>query len=78
MVAGYASRACERSRTGSFCSWTEVSAALVGLFLVGIFFFVEIGFHRLDDPRRIVEPYFRAGTRIVMSTFDLARSENLG
>ncbi|HSJ17499.1 MAG TPA: hypothetical protein VK920_05365 [Solirubrobacterales bacterium] len=50
----------------------------LGLFLVGIFFFVEMGFHRLDDPRRIVEPYFGAGTRIVMSTFDLARSENSG
>ena len=38
----------------------EVSAALVGLFLVGVFFYVESGFCRSNDAGDVVEPYFRA------------------
>ena len=44
----------------------EVSAALVGLFLVGVLFYVETGFRRLNHAVAVVEPYFRAGTRIVL------------
>lgn len=44
----------------------EVSAALIGLFMVGIFFFADTGFRRLDQARIVVEPYFRASTRIVL------------
>jgi hypothetical protein len=44
----------------------EVSATLIGLFLVGVFFYVETGFRRLDHSREVVVPYFRAGTRIVL------------
>lgn len=44
----------------------EVSSALIGLFLVGVFFFVDTGFRRLDHARGVVEPYFRASTRIVL------------
>jgi hypothetical protein len=43
----------------------EVSATLLGLFLVGVFFFAETGFRRLHG-REVVQPYFRAGTRIVL------------
>jgi hypothetical protein len=51
----------------------EVSATLIGLFLVGVFFFVETGFRRLgDDVRAVMEPYFRAGTRIVLLLFALS------
>jgi hypothetical protein len=49
----------------------EVSAALIGLFLVGVFFFVDTGFRRLDQARGIVEPYFRASTRIVLVLYTL-------
>jgi hypothetical protein len=45
----------------------EVTAALVGLFLVGVFFFVETGFRR--HQRGALEPYFRSGTRIVLILF---------
>jgi hypothetical protein len=45
----------------------EVTAALVGLFLVGIFFFVETGFR--GRRREALEPYFRSGTRIVLIVF---------
>ena len=44
----------------------EVSAALVGLFQVGMLFFVETGFRRVDGSDRPVERYFRSSARIVM------------
>jgi hypothetical protein len=49
----------------------EVSAALIGLFMVGVFFFADTGFRRLDQARGIVEPYFRASTRIVLVLYTL-------
>jgi hypothetical protein len=49
----------------------EVSAALIGLFMVGIFFFADTGFRRLAQARGIVEPYFRASTRIVLVLYAL-------
>lgn len=49
----------------------EVSATLIGLFLVGVFFYVETGFRRLEDARDVLEPYFRAGTRIVLLLYAL-------
>ncbi|HEV2919148.1 MAG TPA: hypothetical protein VG673_07895 [Actinomycetota bacterium] len=49
----------------------EVSAALIGLFMVGVFFFADTGFRRLDRARGIVEPYFRASTRIVLVLYTL-------
>jgi hypothetical protein len=45
----------------------EVTAALAGLFLVGIFFFVESGFRGRGSAA--LEPYFRSGTRIVLILF---------
>ena len=48
----------------------EVSATLLGLFLVGMFFYVETGFQRLPG-REMMKPYFRAGTRIVLVLFAL-------
>jgi hypothetical protein len=54
---------------GFLLNMAEVSAALVGLFLVGVFFFVETGFR--TEHSRVVRPYFRAGTRIVLVLFAL-------
>jgi hypothetical protein len=47
----------------------EVSGTLIGLFLVGVFFYVETGFRRWDRAREIFEPYLRAGTRITLIVF---------
>ena len=47
----------------------EVSGSLIGLFLVGVFFYVETGFRRLDRSRAALEPYLRAGTRITLIVF---------
>jgi hypothetical protein len=44
----------------------EVSATLMGLFVVGVFFYVDKGLRRLDDTHDVVAPYVRAGTRIVL------------
>jgi hypothetical protein len=47
----------------------EVSATLIALFLVGVFFYVDTGFRRLDRARTAFEPYLRAGTRITLIVF---------
>jgi hypothetical protein len=48
----------------------ELSATLIGLFLVGVFFYVDTGFRRLErSVREVMEPYVRAGTRIVLLLF---------
>jgi hypothetical protein len=44
----------------------EVSATLIGLFLVGVFFYAETGFPRLGAAREAFEPYLRAGIRITL------------
>jgi membrane protein implicated in regulation of membrane protease activity len=49
----------------------EVSATLIGLFMVGVFFYIETGFRRLEKGREVFEPYFRAGTRIVLILYAL-------
>ena len=50
----------------------EVSATLIGLFLVGVFFYVESGFRRWDRARARFEPYLRSGTRITLIVFAIS------
>src|SRR5919106_3996641 len=50
-------------------SRAEVSATLIGLFLVGVFFYIETGLRRADRARATFEPYLRAGTRITLIVF---------
>ena len=57
---------------GFLLNMAEVSGALVGLFLVGVFFFVDTGLGRLDKTREVLAPYFRAGTRIVLVLFAIS------
>ncbi|MGH3681042.1 MAG: hypothetical protein ACRDT2_12470, partial [Natronosporangium sp.] len=48
----------------------EYSATMIGLFLVGVFFYAQTGLHRLSPAgRQIFEPYLRAGVRIVLVVF---------
>jgi hypothetical protein len=49
----------------------EVTGAIMGLFLVGIFFFADTGFRRLGPGRGVVEPYIRASTRITLILFTI-------
>jgi hypothetical protein len=50
----------------------EVSSGLIGLFLVGVFFYVESGFGRARPVREIFAPYLRAGTRITLIVFSFS------
>jgi hypothetical protein len=50
----------------------EVSATLIGLFLVGVFFYVDTGFRRWGLARERFEPYLRSGTRITMIVFAIS------
>jgi 2-iminobutanoate/2-iminopropanoate deaminase len=50
-----------------------VCATVIGLFLVGVLFFVEIVVGRPDaPPSRVLQGYMRAGTRIVIAVFAMA------
>jgi hypothetical protein len=52
----------------------EVSATLIGLFFVGVFFYVDSGLRRLEHVRAVFEPYLRAGTRITLIVFSIPLS----
>ena len=55
---------------GFLLNMAEVSATLIGLFFVGVFFYVESGLRRLERVRTVFEPYLRAGrTRITLIVF---------
>jgi hypothetical protein len=54
---------------GFLLNMAEVSGSLIGLFLVGVFFYIETGFRRAGPARAAVEPYLRAGTRITLIVF---------
>ncbi|MGH8775869.1 MAG: hypothetical protein ACRDWI_12080 [Jiangellaceae bacterium] len=49
----------------------EVSATLIGLFLVGVFFYIETGPRRGDTSREIFVRYLRSGTRITLIVFSI-------
>lgn len=53
---------------GFLLQLAEISAGLVGLFLVGVFFYVEAGDGRADAT---VDRYFRASARIVLVLYAL-------
>ena len=54
---------------GFLLTVASMSAALVGLFLVGVFFFIDTGFRRVTHDREVVIRYFKSGTRIVLVIF---------
>lgn len=47
----------------------EISAALTGLFLVGMILYIQIGYERSERSRAVVEPYFRAATTITFIAY---------
>lgn len=47
----------------------EVSAALTGLFLVGMIFYIQSGYESNERSREAVEPYFRAATTITFIAY---------
>lgn len=61
----------EHVTDGTLLTIAEVSAALIGLFIVGMIFYVQTGFRLLEKSRDVVEPYFRASTRIVLIVYSI-------
>jgi hypothetical protein len=47
----------------------EVAAGLVGLFLIGVFFYVEAGLRRSAYALEVFQPYLLASTKIVLLLF---------
>ncbi len=67
-----------RTVTDAFLlNMAEVSATLIGLFFVGVFFYVDSGLRRLEHVRAVFEPYLRAGTRITLIVFAIPLSLSL-
>lgn len=54
---------------GFLLTMAEVSATLIGLFLVGVFFYIETGLRRLGHGREVFDSYLRAGIRITLIVF---------
>ncbi len=54
---------------GFLLQMAEISGGLFGLFMVGMLFFIEIGVGQLGPERKVILPYFRASTRIVLILF---------
>jgi hypothetical protein len=58
-------------------SLAEISATLIGLLLVGSFFYVETGLRRLGRAREAATTYLRAGTRIVLVLYGMTLALSL-
>jgi hypothetical protein len=58
-------------------SVAELSATLIGLLLVGAFFYVETGLRRLGHAREAATSYLRAGTRIVLLLYGMTLAPSL-
>ena len=51
---------------GFLLTMASRAAGLVGLFLVGVFFFIDTGFRTVTTARQAYVRYFRSGTQIVL------------
>lgn len=59
----------ERVSDDFLLNMAEVSATLIGLFFVGVFFYVEGALRGRSSTFAISQPYLRAGTRITLIVF---------
>jgi hypothetical protein len=55
----------------------EISAALIGLFLVGTIFYIQSGYESNERSREVVEPYLRAATAITLIAYAIPLSVSL-
>ena len=51
---------------GFLLTVASMAAGLAGLFLVGVFFFIDTGFRQVTQARKAFVEYFRSGTQIVL------------
>ena len=55
----------------------SISAALIGLFLVGMIFYIQSGYESNERSREVVEPYFRAATAITLIAYAIPLTVSL-
>jgi hypothetical protein len=67
-----------RQVSGSFLmNIAEISATLIGVLIVGVFFYVETGLRRLKEARKVAEPYLRSATRVVLVLYAIPLAVSL-
>ncbi len=55
----------------------SISASLIGLFLVGMMFYISSGYETYGRTRAVVEPYFRAATAITLLAYAIPLTVSL-
>ena len=55
----------------------SISAGLIGLFLVGMIFYIQSGYESNERSREVVEPYFRAATAITLIAYAIPLAVSL-
>jgi hypothetical protein len=55
----------------------SISAALIGLFIVGMIFYIQSGYESNERSREVVEPYFRAATAITLIAYAIPLTVSL-
>lgn len=61
----------EQVADSTLVTLADISASLIGLFLVGMILYIQTGFERVERSRDFVEPYFRAATLITFILFSI-------
>lgn len=56
----------------------QISATLIGLLLVGVFFYLEAGFHRLADVLPQARPFLRATSKLLVAQYGMVLGLSLG
>ncbi len=62
---------------GFLLTLASISAGLIGLFLVGMTFYIQTGYDRPERSRHVVEPYFRAATTITFIAYSVPMAVSL-
>lgn len=61
-----------------FLTAAEISATLIGLLFVGIYYFLETGLGRLEYTREDIEPFIRSMSKLILLLFSLALAISVG
>ena len=67
----------EHVSDGFLLTISSMSAGLIGLFLVGMVFYIQTGYDTHERSRDVVEPYFRAATTITFIAYSVPLAVSL-
>ena len=62
---------------GFLLTISSISAGLIGLFLVGMTFYIQSGYETHERSRHVVEPYYRAATTITFIAYSVPMAVSL-